>query len=140
MATTLAQILLRLDAVLKAQPGINTVARGRAEEFNREETPAVNVLLKGEGALGAFADDLDEHDVPVELHLHVRDADPYLAVEALHERVHQPIVDDAQLGTLGVQVRLDGPPTFTDPQDADATALTKVARYRFRFVTPRNSL
>tara|TARA_B100001105_G_scaffold254440_1_gene250301 strand:+ start:239 stop:655 length:417 start_codon:yes stop_codon:yes gene_type:complete len=138
MATTLAQVLQRLDAVLRASaPAGTTIFRGRADALARSETPSINVKL-GSHSVEPQAGEMDVHTVMVELQLSVRDDDVLLAAEALHEAVHRPVMTDAQLLALVDSIRhvdADG-----DPEPADETSLTKVARYRLIYSRLKTTL
>jgi hypothetical protein len=138
MSTTVAQILDRLDAILRANvlPGTQ-VFRDRMDPQSRDETPSINVIARDDNA-APYSAEFDRHEAIVELRIEVRDAVPTPLVEAQHAAVHTTIVRDTVLLGLCVSVRHLG--ATYDRAEADLTALVKVVQYRFTFLIPQDTL
>lgn len=138
MTTIVAQILDRLDVVLKAHVlGGTNVYRDRVDPISRDECPCVNVLADADPS-EPFSDNDDRHELLVDIKFHVRDAVPTPVAEAQHLAVHAAIVTDATLKTLAVSVRSLGGRYERD--EADVTALVKSVQYRFIYLIPSNTL
>jgi len=138
MATTLAQILVRLDQVLQlnAVPGTK-VFSDRVDAESRDEVPCLNTVVHN-GSTEPFSDDWDLYKQPVELRISVRGDQPTLLAELQHEAVHRPITADATLKTLAVSVRAEDP--AWERVEGDLTAVIKSTRYLFTYLIPRNTL
>lgn len=138
MATTLQQVLDRLDVILQANvPTGTSVFRDRVDAESRVEAPSVNVLAL-EGAVEPFSAEADRHEVTVELSFYVRQEPGAPAAEALHQAVHGAIVSDAALAALCESRRLVE--YAFDRAEADVTAMHKTTRYRFTYLIPQNTL
>lgn len=138
MATTLQQVLDRLDVLLKATVPVGTnVWRDRTDAESLAEAPSINVLAR-EGAVEPFSAEMDKHEVMVELRFYLRQEPGVPAAEALHLAVHAAVVRDATLATLCDSRRLVDY-TF-DRADADTTVTHKTARYRFVYLIPQTTL
>lgn len=138
MATVLAQILDRIDAVLKASvPPGTTVYRDRSDAESREEAPSVNVITRDDRA-ESFSAEMDKHIVLIELRIYVRSEPVTPAAEIVHAAFHAALVTDSVLKTLTDSRRLEG--GAFDPQEADVTALIKSVSYRFTYLIPQTTL
>ena len=138
MATTLTQILDRLDAILKTNvPAGATVERDRNAAVSRAEAPLVNVRARNDET-ESYSGEMDRHLAIVDLEFYVRDDVGVPAVELLHAALHTAIVTDAALLSICLSVRLM-PATFT-PAEADGDSLLKTAPYRFTYLIPQTTL
>lgn len=138
MSSVLHQVLERLDAVLQAHvlPGTKVFLE-RADAESRAEAPSVNVLAQ-EGEVLSFSDEMDEHQVNVELKFYVRGDPGAVLAEQAHNAVHGPVVSDAQLAALCESRRLQG--YAFDRSEGDETITHKSARYRFTYLIPKQAL
>jgi hypothetical protein len=138
MSTVLAQILDRVDVVLKANvPNGTGVYRDRADAESLREVPCVNALVKDDSIV-SFAAELDVHQVQLELRIAVRAEPGTPAAETVHASFHPALVADSVLASLCESRRIEG--GSFDLQEADTTSLIKVARYRFTYSIPHNTL
>lgn len=138
MATTASQILQRVGAVLAANVPVGTgVDRGRPEAESLQDAPSVNVTVADHGS-EPFSDELDQHDLTLELAIYVRADDALLAAEAIHEAFHLALVTDPALLTLCDSIRHRE--STGEPQEADTTSLIKKPRYLFRYCIPKHTL
>ena len=128
-ASVVEQILARVAACLAAV-GLS-VYRGRADAFEDDELPALNVLRGNapneaqdvSGVTGRSTLDFD-----VEFYVRASAA-VETAVDALHMTAHTALMDDAQLAALGKQsLRFIGTSVSQEPSDLQAARLT--ARYQ----------
>jgi hypothetical protein len=138
MATVLAQVLDRLDVLLKANVPVGcNVFRERTEAESRSEAPCVNVTPR-EIAIESFSREMDKHQVSIELRIHVRVDPPTPAAEVIHASFHGALIDDSTLQALVESIRIEA--ASLSEVEADATALDKNSRYRFTYLIPKNTL
>ena len=138
MSSTLAQVLDRLDVLLKTSvPSGCKVFRERAEAESRNEAPCVNVTPR-ELAVEAFSREVDKHVQAIELRIYVRADPPTPNAEAIHLAVHAAMAADSTLHSLADSIRIESA-SFTE-SEADAMALDKLCRYRFTFTVNSNTL
>jgi hypothetical protein len=138
MATVLEQVLDRLDAVLQASvPAGTKVHRDLADALSRADAPAVNVLAE-DATVTPMGDDMDQHQVFIDLVFYVREEPGAMAAEALHRAVHPAIVNDATLAALCEGRRLVD--YSFQREEADITSTHKRARYRFTYLVHSNAL
>jgi len=138
MATTLQTILDRLDAILQANvPAGCQVFRDRADPESRAEAPAVNVLAE-QAEVQPASDDVDEHQLTVDLVIYVRTDPGAMAADDVHGAVHGAIVGDATLATVCESRRLVA--YQFEREQADGTSTKKRATYRFKFRIPSTTL
>jgi hypothetical protein len=138
MATVLAQILDRVDAILKAQvPAGTNVFRDRADAQSLAEAPSINVVPR-DGQTEPFSAEMDLHQIHIELRIYVRAEPGTPSAEAIHEAVHRPMVTDQQLADLCESRRLTE--SSFDLTEADTTSLIKAVRYRLTYLIPSTSL
>lgn len=138
MATVLEQVLDRLHAVLLATvPAGTAVHRDLADALSREDAPAVNVLAQ-DATVTPMGDDMDQHQVFIDLVFYVRSEPGAMAAEAVHRAVHPAILQDAQLAELCEGRRLVD--YSFQREEADITSTHKRARYRVTYLIPSNAL
>jgi hypothetical protein len=138
MATVLAQVLDRLDVLLKANVPVGcNVFRERTEAESRSEAPCVNATPR-EIAIESFSREMDKHQVSIELRIHVRADPPTPAAEVIHASFHGALIDDSTLQALVESIRIEA--ASLSEVEADATALDKNSRYRFTYLIPKNTL
>lgn len=134
MDSTITQILDRLDAVLVANvPAGTQVFRERTDAQSRQETPCINVLVRDDAST-PFSDDMDRHELLVEMRISVRDDLPTSLAERVHQSIHGAVVHDAVLNALCDSVRQLG--GSFEREEADLSSLIKAVRYRFIYLTP----
>lgn len=138
MTSIAAQILLRVDQVLKATvPAGTMVDRGRADAQSLPEAPSVIVQVAAHTST-PFSDDFDQHELELELRIYVRDVDVLIAAETIHAAFHTAVVTDSALQALAESIRFRD--SSGDPAEADTTALIKAPRYHFRYCIPKVQL
>ena len=138
MATTLQQVLERLDLVLKASvPAGTGVWRDRTDAQSLAEAPSINVLAR-EASVEPYSGEMDRHDVLVDLRIYVRADIGTPPAEVLHLAVHAAIVRDPQLAALCESRRLVE--YSFDRAEADTSVTHKTARYRFTYLIPQSTL
>ncbi len=136
--TVLAQILARWDQVLKAAlAGSATVDRDRADAVCLEEAPFVNVLVQ-EVPSTRFSDTTDRDEAHIDLRIYVRDDDPTMAAEAIHQIAHKALMADVQQPQPVAALRRIS--ASFELQAADTTSLIKTVRYRAQYLTPATTL